>query len=615
MPIRFTCPSCKKTLSVKDHLAGKKANCPACKNPLTIPAAAKKNTPQPEAHVEDIAAAALIDAPSAPAPKVEDTRTVDFTCPQCDEPLKLPADLQGKQAPCPHCRRIIKVPLLVKRDPTDWRKADPRVPSGARRDTEPAPEGAWGSTAMSAVSRQALLEAAPEPREPWTLRQKLTRGGILLGVLLAAGLGTWLGIGWWHQRQEKQSFANAIELLTAEDGKSPREGRAALFIAAAEYRLRFNTDDGTLEAQEYFQQARKLSDGAPPGVEREQLLMELAVAQVELGGDSQQAARGERLDWDKAVREVGQTLQLLREPETRAEALGRVCRKLIDKKQSDKVAPLASQLGSPRNVLNANGKQITFTPPDAPALLAVAGLELLRAGDKSRALEQGNRAVSFYKAAGGTERPPLSASVVALCKVLGIEAPKPGGALDDALNSAIGEAQGEALNGSYDQARAVAFKIEEAEARWRVLVAIAAASQDQPDAQSLEEAIGLVGGPLAGQILSTWVMLRMFESAAAAGIAEERLQKIAESLSDPNLAGRAMLAVLRAKLQRTKDIADMSWADLVNKNSPAHGLALLEIARHNAKRKALSTQEVNSWDDEMKVYGYMGLALGRKDAE
>jgi phage FluMu protein Com len=38
MPIKFPCPHCKKGLSVKEHLAGKRAKCPACKKVLTVPA-------------------------------------------------------------------------------------------------------------------------------------------------------------------------------------------------------------------------------------------------------------------------------------------------------------------------------------------------------------------------------------------------------------------------------------------------------------------------------------------------------------------------------------------------------------------------------------------------
>ena len=39
MPIRVKCESCKKTLSVKDHLAGKKIKCPVCQNVVVVPAA------------------------------------------------------------------------------------------------------------------------------------------------------------------------------------------------------------------------------------------------------------------------------------------------------------------------------------------------------------------------------------------------------------------------------------------------------------------------------------------------------------------------------------------------------------------------------------------------
>ena len=36
MTIKFPCPHCKKMLSVKEHLAGKKAACPACKQPYQL---------------------------------------------------------------------------------------------------------------------------------------------------------------------------------------------------------------------------------------------------------------------------------------------------------------------------------------------------------------------------------------------------------------------------------------------------------------------------------------------------------------------------------------------------------------------------------------------------
>src|SRR4051812_13491876 len=107
MPIRFKCPHCKKALGVKDHLAGKKAACPACKKVLVIPAPVSA-----PADVEDFAAQALAGPKPAPeAAEKKAAQTIDFPCPFCDEELHLDEALGGKQAPCPACKRIIKVPL------------------------------------------------------------------------------------------------------------------------------------------------------------------------------------------------------------------------------------------------------------------------------------------------------------------------------------------------------------------------------------------------------------------------------------------------------------------------------------------------------------------------
>jgi hypothetical protein len=39
MPIRFACPNCQRVLRVDDNFAGKRAKCPGCANPVTVPAA------------------------------------------------------------------------------------------------------------------------------------------------------------------------------------------------------------------------------------------------------------------------------------------------------------------------------------------------------------------------------------------------------------------------------------------------------------------------------------------------------------------------------------------------------------------------------------------------
>src|SRR2546423_610715 len=38
MPLRLTCPGCKRTVSVPDEAAGKTVRCPACKTPFVVPA-------------------------------------------------------------------------------------------------------------------------------------------------------------------------------------------------------------------------------------------------------------------------------------------------------------------------------------------------------------------------------------------------------------------------------------------------------------------------------------------------------------------------------------------------------------------------------------------------
>src|SRR5262249_59156343 len=133
MPIKFPCPHCKKTLSVKDHLAGKKATCPACKGAITIPSPSAQPAAAP-ADVDELAAAAFASEPAQKA--APEPTFVEFTCYYCDEPVKVSAELAGKQTPCPSCRKIIKLPQLVKTEPKDWRKTDPRGPSGARGERE-----------------------------------------------------------------------------------------------------------------------------------------------------------------------------------------------------------------------------------------------------------------------------------------------------------------------------------------------------------------------------------------------------------------------------------------------------------------------------------------------
>jgi hypothetical protein len=615
MAIKFNCPHCAKSFTVRDHLAGKRANCSACKKPIVVPKQSSTASVAPAPSAEDIAAAAFKDAPPAPAPVVE-TKTLDFNCPQCDEPVQVSIDLQGKQTACPHCRRIVKVPLLIKQEPVDWRTKDARMPTAARRDTEPAPEGAWGSAAPSAVSKQALQEIAPLRRRRLTLRQKLVRGGILAACVLFAGLGTWIAVSFLGQREQKQAYAKAIDQLKAEDSKLAVESRAALFAAAGVYRLRSESSEGTKEARDHFQQARKLLSDAKTSVEREQLLAELALVQIELGGDDEQAVKGLRLKWDDTAGEIRQTLQQIREPDARAYALRKVSRALLEKNQRNKIVPLAQQLSAPRSALPADPKAPAQGPPeDAPELYATAGLECLRAGLNNDARALALKGREFYNEEGAQPVPPVSASLTALCLALEMEPPKPGRGVDDQPNLMIGSAHSIALKGDAERARQLALtEIELAETRLKALVAIAGTPKDKRLVEAANDALALAEARFQDQRgLSPWLLLQLIEYASAAEVSESRLYALIKLIPDADLSGRAGLIVLRDKLGRTSGKADMSWADGVNKNSVSYGLAHLELARHNARRKALSLQDVDKWDDNLRAFGYLGVALGMQE--
>ena len=199
MPIRVKCEKCKKTLSVKDHLAGKKIKCPVCQGRGRGPAgvAGRRNRRRRQAERCRSDAESREAGPSRreetgcrdkpadqgqaearrqaashqprwqasqrqkpPEPwnrsscrrrtsrrrrwprspmnrrrpkKTKTPRRSTFKCEWCDEEVKLPIELAGKQAQCPNpeCRRIIKVPLPKVAEKKDWRKMDRQGPAAA----------------------------------------------------------------------------------------------------------------------------------------------------------------------------------------------------------------------------------------------------------------------------------------------------------------------------------------------------------------------------------------------------------------------------------------------------------------------------------------------------
>lgn len=607
MPIKFSCPHCKRGLSVKEHLAGKRAACPACKEMLTIPAPVS----QP-ADVEEFAAAALGEKPAAAEP-AKPVGTIDFICPMCDEPAKAPADLAGKQMPCPSCKRIVKVPLPEQKGPKDWRTIDTRMPSAARRDDGPAPEGAWGTAAASNVSRQSLVEAnvLPDTTAVLTPQQKLKYGAALgVVVLLLGAVGVW---GWnsWSRGLRNRALATALQYV-ADDKVKSAEGAAEVHRAAGEYYLREGKAE---EARTQFDRARARFAGDSGGSpERDCMLIDLALAQAELGGTREEVVEGTRLDWKAVTDEVRQTLQKVQSTEALREAIRQMSRKLIARGRNGEALALASAVTA---------------GTEAAEGLALVGLELLRTDQAALAGQLADQAAQV----AGAPKPktpegkqaPFTPSVLALCLALDkpdkakLVAAEPKPAEEIELTARVGYAEGWARKGIWDRARALAGSGPPAD-RVQVHAALAEAALDanQPDnaRQDLEAAAGLLEGELKGRPLSPWLQLRLVQLANRGGL-HELAQRLAGLVNDPALKGRAQLELLRGQLATAPGQVDSAQADAVGKESPAYPLALEALTRHNARtgsagqvRKAVATLE----PEQLRAFGYLGLALGLQDS-
>jgi hypothetical protein len=610
MPINFNCPHCQKPLKVKDELAGKKGPCPACKKLLTVPqpaAAPKAAAPPPPApngspapapaDVEAEAAALFADGPAkAEAP----VQFIDFPCPQCDEPLHLDAALAGKKTPCPSCRRIISVPL-PKVEKKDWRSLDTRLPSGAQRPTEPAPEGAWGSTEAKRVSTGALDEAGliPQKRVPRTAGQKVRRGLLAAGAVALVAVVAVVGWKWWAAGRQERALKNALAFINSEPGKKlGAPGQAAIHTGAGEYFLRSRKPQcGKLAAEQLGQAFGNVSN-ANADAERDLALTELALAQVGLGGDPEDLEREVRLKWDEVMKRLRSSLDAIRSPEAKLEALRGVAGRLAAARQSALVVPLT------RNVYTAEG-------PDKYEAMSAVALELQKAGDEKSASEAANEALSPY-APERKDRPPLRAPVVVLAHVLKrpVPAAKKGSVEDEKLEL-IGQAEGLARQGQWEQARdkVRAANKYEAEVPFRALVGVAAAAVDTnaQDKSDLEAALR-AAETMQKRPEVAWPLLRLTRVALRAG-QTDRAAKAADAVAGP-VRGQAQLLVLRARLAAAQQVVGEDAAKQVEGKGLAHLLGREALARHNVRHDSGWAKVVQGWEEPERAFGSLGIALG-----
>jgi hypothetical protein len=587
---------------------------------------ADTTAPAPPVDV-DAEAAALFSEGENNGP-VEAPTTVDFTCPYCDTELHLPADLAGKKSPCPNpeCRRIIKVPELTKTEKKDWRQANKIGPSLAKPTTEPAPEGAWSSTERTLASGQALREAGVIAArvKPRTLTQKLFKPVLAATVLLVVGGGGWWWYSAWAAGREMRALQAALDYARSDAGRpqAGMAGQATLLAGAGDYFLRTGksvTEGGFLQkanpgcgilARNHYGQALALLSQAPADSERDAALAELAEAEAELGGTGEDVQNELRIPWDEIQKRVRSTLSAMR-PGGRLEALRAVARRFIAHGQPDRVLPLAGQVyPSPEE--------------DKAEAVAAVGLEFLAAGDKDRATRAAEQALAPYAKGPPPKRPeeakkppPIRPAVVALAMTLNGKPPAPGRGPDEEMEHLIGETEGLARLGQWDDAKQKAANRRFGpNAQFRAHVGLAAAAVDAKSAEAVaavEAALNFFHAEVRNRRPLAWDVYRLAALAQRAGVSEERLRALAEDNPDPALRGRTQLAAFRMQLARSKEAAEDGAAEQAVGPSVAQLLAFQALARHNTRRDADWAKGVASWEEPRRAFGSLGIALGLQD--
>lgn len=489
-------------------------------------------------------------------------------------------------------------------------------PSGARRDGETAPAGAWGTdTSASNVSRQALMEAGAmeEEREPATIGQRLKQIVAIAAVVAIVGGAFFWVKSYWALSDRDRAVNKVLAVMYPADGAKPPLGpEAAAEIHRALGEL-YWTAGVPMPEQALFQYRAARGSVADkyenPTQEREAVLIDVALGIVELGGDKEQVKNRTHLAWSEVLAELRGTMEALRSPEARAEAIRRLAAKLMSKKQDPAVL--------------AGGLHLE----DKVEALAIIGLERWRANQLEEAEAAAKAAQDRYdqalKEAKSEKRPlPVAPSLVALYFLLKQpEKNKPFESGDHrgafALNAGMVESQ--VRQGQLDGVRAWSKgPMEDTLDRVRAQALLAALSleKDPKSTDDLDTLLTTLEATQPDQLVEllptgkpnlSWFLWRVVRLAALGGH-DDKAKKLADIIPDASLRGRAQLETLRAKLARSTSKSDDTAADAVEKT--ALGPAKEALARHNARYGGMSLKTVDAWPDELKPFGWIGIALG-----
>lgn len=592
MAISFQCPNCQKAYRVKDELAGKRAPCGHCKAVMTVP--------RPEADptlaraAESLASDLLSDEPAEQTAGADE---IALECPFCFESVTFATDKGGKQAPCPACRKLIRVPVPQAGKPkADWRAVEHNL-TMARRDTEAAPEGAWGAAQnQSIVSREALREAkvvfdrkdlAGPNRKPLLI----TAGVLLLAFTIGGG---WWG---WSRWVEGQRVSLITDALRASDAKGlPGGWSVAVFTAAGEFWLREPEPDAKAAAGQ-FRQARALAKAADSELDRAELLRHVAVAQAGLVGDEAAADAKRALNWEESQRELRQTLQ----------AIGELPREHGWQVIEDLTRRLGS-VGPKRPVMIALAPNALKADVDRLEALACVGLTLRAMNDPQAA----SVAQEVLDMASSGPNSAVSPRLIALLLAAGQGdvarklMPEPAAGVPE-LAARLAYADGLARAGDMDKAVKIAMLPGPEDQRVAALAMVADANP-----AGLEPAARFAAECGQKFTLPNWALIRIV-AACERGRRPDLARQLATDVAQKDVKPWLELSALRAELADASSPADAP--DLSGDQTPAEAIAAVVVGRHNARISVANPRTVvEAWTIEaIRPPGLAGSALGLQD--
>ena len=661
MPIDFNCPHCSTPYRLKDELAGKRATCKnaACRQIIVVPQPSANGThpPPTDAEIEAAALAALNEVAKEEAKPVE--QSIPIACSFCGHQWTEPFSKAGKNVLCPNpeCRQRTKVPDLKKDQVSeDWRTGRGNKPSLAKENYEKL-EGVQDAGDAKVVTRKSMKEggALDDEIEPRPLKQKLLFVGLGLSAVVGIVLGVVFFVGSRKEKGKDRLIDDAVKEYAdtpgfAKDDKEFAAGStlgppatgplygAILHVAAGEYHLRHNTDEGLKLALDEFGKARtELQNSAArddakhaAALERAAVACELAMATLLLGeAEDGQAKANLRLRWHPDA-PVGRKLRVNERVFTVHEELRKAAQQL-QAADFDLKAALARRMV---RVLAKRGEHGAILAGDLPVLLfadseqmeakAVVAIELFRADNGSPKARQIADELKGKLAQPGDYR-PYPASAVTLWEALVPPVEKPpqvvpppssGQGVNDGTRLAYTGLL--ALKGKPDEALLMLQRSGGSPAgQFRAALAYAEYAADPVPALAFAAA-------LAGKKLEPApppsVLFRLSQVAAAAG-KPDLVTAFVEAILDEGLKAWAKADAFRLALKpESKEPVAEAAAEVpddARKLRAGHVWGRYWLARQNARAagdRDKQLKAVTAWaKGTIHPLGLAGIALGLQD--